>query len=115
MKPTQKAVLYIVAGCLILFGGFACHSTDSYVGTYQATDMTDDAQKENHIELMENGQGSWICCENEVLFTWYIRGNELRINTKEGGIMVGKLKKDSFTITMPGNKKLRFVKIRSLE
>ena len=62
---------------------------------------------------MENGEGSWECCGNEVLFSWYVKGNELRINTKEGGIMVGELQKESFIITLPGNKKLTFVKISS--
>jgi hypothetical protein len=112
LKP-QKKVLYVFAACLLLFVGFACNSTDSYIGTYQAIDTTRETNKENIIQLMENGQGTWGCCDGEVLFTWYVKDNELRINTKEGGIMVGQLGNESFTIALPGKKRLFFVKITS--
>jgi hypothetical protein len=105
--------LYVFAICLFVLVGFGCNSTDSYLGTYQAIDITEEGPKENTIELMENGKGAWGCCDGEVLFTWYVKGKELRINTKEGGIMVGKLKNDSFSITLPGNKRLLFVKAPS--
>lgn len=111
MKPKKITALYALAACLFVLGGFACNSKDSYVGKYRAVNIAETDQKENYIELMENGEGTWNCCDGEVLFTWYVRNNELRINTKEGGIMVGKLKNDSFTITLPGKKTLTFVKI----
>ncbi len=111
MKSIKFNALYVLGACLIVIGGFACDSTDRYLGKYQAIDITEETQKENIIELMENGEGAWGCCDGEVLFTWYIKGNELRINTKEGGIMVGKLENESFTITLPGKKTLSFVKI----
>lgn len=97
--------------CLLVPVLFACNSTDSYIGTYQAIDTIGDTRKENIIELMENGEGSWCCGDGEVLFTWYVKGNELRINTKEGGIMVGKLENKSFTVTLPGQKTLSFIQI----
>lgn len=112
MNIRKITTLYVFAVCLFVCIGFGCNATDSYIGTYEAIDKT----KEPHrIELMENGEGAWGCCEGEVLFTWYIKKNELRINTKEGGIMVGKLKKDSFMITLPGKKMLLFVKENAQE
>ncbi|MDA8404530.1 MAG: hypothetical protein M0Z56_10100 [Desulfobacteraceae bacterium] len=111
MKPQKIIILYAVTACLFVFGGFACSPTDEYIGKYKAIDITENAQKESYIELMENGEGSWTCCDGEVLFTWYVKKNELRINTKEGGIMVGKLKNKSFTIMLPGKKTLTFVKM----
>ncbi len=113
LKSPGIFALYVFAACLLAFIGFACNSTDSYVGKYQAIDMTDETHKENFIELMENRQGVWTCCDGEVPFTWYVKDNDLRINTKEGGIMVGKLKNESFIITLPGNKMLSFVKVLS--
>lgn len=113
MKRENTIILYVCAACLLVFSGLACHSSDSYVGTYQAVDTDEEPPKENFIELMENGEGFWACCDGEVPFTWYVKGSELRINTKEGGIMVGKLKKDSFTIQLPGKKMLSFAKIPS--
>lgn len=113
MNIRKITALYVFAVCLFVCIGFGCNSTDSYIGTYEAIDMTRETNKENIIELMENGEGAWGCCDGEVLFTWYVKRDELRINTKEGGIMVGKLKKDSFTITLPGKRRLTFVKIPS--
>lgn len=96
-----------------MIAGFACDSSENYVGTYRAIDITSAERTENTIELLENGEGAWGCCDGEVLFTWYVKKNELRINTKEGGIMVGEIKKNAFTITLPGEKTLTFVKIPS--
>ena len=107
MNIRKITALYVFAVCLFVCIGFGCNSTDSYIGTYQAIDTT---KETHHIELMENGEGAWGCCAGEVLFTWYVKRDELRINTKEGGIMVGKLNNQSFTITLPGKKMLLFVK-----
>ncbi|RJP93862.1 MAG: hypothetical protein C4518_04965 [Desulfobacteraceae bacterium] len=115
MKPEKLTVLRVLAACLLMFGGFACNSIDNYAGKYQAVDITESGKKINHIELMENGEGAWTCCDGEVLFTWYVKNKELRINTKEGGIMVGKLENSSFTIALPGKKILTFVKVSSQE
>jgi hypothetical protein len=115
LKQTKIIVFYVFAACLFAFGGFACSKTDKYIGKYQAIDITENGQKEHYVELMENGEGTWNCCEGEVLFTWYVKKNELRINTKEGGIMVGKWKDESFTITLPGKKTLTFVKMPAPE
>ena len=111
LSQRKRTITYAVAACLLLVGGFACNSTDTYLGTYEATDNTGGTQKQICIELLENGEGSWTCCDNEVLFTWYARGGELRINTKEGGTMVGRFSNQSFTITLPGSKQLTFVKL----
>jgi len=115
LKPEKLTVLRVLAACLLMFGGFACNSIDNYAGKYQAVDITESGKKINHIELMENGEGAWTCCDGEVLFTWYVKNKELRINTKEGGIMVGKLENSSFTIALPGKKILTFVKVSSQE
>ena len=115
MSYRKINALYVFAACFFVFVGFGCNSTDSYVGTYRAIDVTRETNRENFIELMENGEGAWGCCDGEVLFTWYVKGKELRINTKEGGTMVGKLEKESFTITLPGKKMLTFVKNNSPE
>lgn len=110
----MKLIRMVVAG-LILFGGFACHSNDRYIGIYESLDRGDGTLKKNVIELLENGEGVWRCCDGEVPFIWYVKGRELRINTKEGGIMVGNLRDDAFTIILPGNKKLTFTRAASPE
>lgn len=111
MKFIKTGLVRIMIAGLIVAGGFACQSRDRYVGTYESSDSGDGTQKKNIIELMENGEGLWRCCDDEVQFVWYVKEDELRINTKEGGIMVGNLRDGAFTITLPGNKRLRFTRI----
>ncbi len=75
----------------------SCESKDKYAGTYQAKDV----RGEVHVELKPSGEGVWIAGTQEVSFSWYIKGGDLRINTKEGGVLVGKIEGDSIRITLP--------------
>ena len=47
----------------------------------------------------------------EVTFAWYIKRGELRVNTKGGGVIVGKIDKDTIQITLPGSKIMSFKKV----
>lgn len=98
--------------CAVLSG---CPSKTPFVGTYEALDSEGGVTKKNVIELMENGKGVWRCCHGEVEFSWHIKGTELRINAKEGGVMVGALEKGAFTVAMPGQKTLRFARTERKE
>ena len=64
------------------------------------------------IELKANGDGAWKSGGEEIPFSWHIKGGELRINTKGGGVIVGGLEKDTIHLILPGNKKMTFRKIR---
>jgi hypothetical protein len=46
----------------------------------------------------------------EVPFAWYIKRGDLRVNTKAGGVIVGKIDKDTIHMTLPGSKALTFRK-----
>jgi hypothetical protein len=76
-------------------------------------DTTDTISKVNTIELMEGGEGVWICCDREVKFSWYVKNNQLRIHTQEGGVMVGELDNNSFMMTLPGKKGMMFIRVPS--
>ena len=43
-------------------------------------------------------------------FAWYVKRGDLRVNTKAGGVIVGKIDKDAIYITLPGSKALTFRK-----
>ena len=83
--------------CLSLAICVSCESKDKYVGTYEAKDK----RGEVRVELKPNGEGVWIAGTQEVSFTWYIKGGDLRVNTKEGGVLVGKIEGDTIRITVP--------------
>jgi len=97
----QKKGSVTVIGVCLLCWCFAiclsCESKDKYAGTYE----TKDKGGEVRVELKANGEGVWVAGTQEVSFAWYIKGGDLRINTKEGGVLVGKIEGNAIRITLP--------------
>jgi len=94
--------------CLVLALCPACESSDKYVGTYGAQGKTGEVR----MELKANGQGIWIAGNQEVTFSWHIKKGDLRINTKEGGVIVGKIEGSAIRIGLPGQKDLLFKRVQ---
>jgi hypothetical protein len=90
----------------------ACGSKDKVAGNYQEEGKDVPSQAATVIELKANGDGAWKSGGEEIPFSWHIKGGELRINTKGGGVIVGDLEKDTIHLILPGNKKMTFRKIR---
>jgi hypothetical protein len=90
----------------------ACGSKDKVVGSYQAEGKDLPKQGGTVIELKANGDGAWKSGGEEIPFSWYIKGGELRINTKGGGVLVGAFEKDTIHLTLPDNKEMIFRKIK---
>lgn len=95
----------------------SCESKEKYVGTYKAEGQK--PGKEIILELKENGDGLWRVSSDEVAgtfvevpFAWYIKRGDLRVNTRAGGVIVGKIEKDTIQITLPGSETLIFRKAR---
>jgi hypothetical protein len=100
-------------GCILIFGATGCKVKDKHIGIYEAVESGEKASKEKIIiELMEKSKGVWRRSNEEVSFSWYIKNDELRINTKNGGTMVGKIKKNGITMILPGEEEIRFKKIQ---
>ncbi len=95
-------ILLLIASC----------SKDEFAGSYRAEEKDLPGQVETIIELKPNGEGAWKSGSEEIPFAWYIKGGELRINTKGGGVIVGGLEKDTIHMILPGDKKMTFRKIR---
>jgi hypothetical protein len=90
--------------CLTLILCSACESKDKYAGTYDAQGKTGEVR----LELKASGEGIWIAGNQEVSFSWHIKKGDLRINTKEGGVIVGKIEGSAIRISLPGQKELVF-------
>ena len=95
----------------------SCESRDKYVGVYKAEGQK--SAKGIILELKENGDGLWKVSSDEakgafveVPFAWYIKRGDLRVNTKAGGVIVGKIDNDTIQIALPGSKTLIFRKTR---
>ena len=103
-----------VSLCVLFMFLLSCESNDSYVGVYKASGKETAKQEAVILELKANGNGVWRVGSKEVFseipVAWYIKRGELRINTKEGGVIVGKIEKDTIRMTLPGFGALTFRK-----
>ena len=113
-----RARCWIFGLCVLALALASCESGDKYVGVYRAEAAGGAKQQAVILELRANGDGVWKVDSDgasgappvEVPLTWYIKRGSLRINTKEGGVMVGNISKDTIEITLPGPKTLTFRK-----
>jgi hypothetical protein len=108
---------WVVGLCALVVFLASCVSRDKYVGVYQAEAKGIAKQAAVILELRANGDGVWKVASDEakgtfveVPFVWYIKRGELRVNTKAGGVIIGKIGKDTFEMTLPGSKTLTFRK-----
>lgn len=115
-KSGFQAYGWVAALCMLMMLLVSCESGDKYVGSYRS-EATESVKQAIILELRANGDGVWKVVSDEakgppveVPFTWYIKRGSLRINTKEGGVIVGSIKKDTIHITLPGPKALTFKK-----
>ncbi len=106
LKPGYPNPLWLALVCLLLLFSFSCGSKARYAGLYKAQ------ESESYIELKENGEGVWRVKDNEDSFSWYVKGDEIRLNTKAGGIIVANIQEDdTLEVTLPGGRKMSFKRI----
>jgi hypothetical protein len=118
MKKSRYQGYRWMAGLFVLLVSLlSCGSEDKYVGVYQAQATWTAKQGVTILELKANGDGLWRASSGkvtgtfvEVPFAWYIKRGELRVNTKAGGVIIGKIDKDTIQITLPGSRALTFRK-----
>jgi hypothetical protein len=98
----RKTFLVVLA--VFLFCIFSCSPLkDKYTGTYIEIEREGLLENtENFLELNENGNGTWRVLDDEVRFRWSLRRDEIRLHTKEGGIIVGKIQGDIIEVTLSG-------------
>jgi hypothetical protein len=111
----SKTILLItISAALILIAVTAgCNYKDQHIGVYEAVESGGKTSKEKIIiELKEKSIGAWRRSDEEVAFSWSVNKDELRINTRDGGTMVGKIKKKGITMILPGEEEILFKKVR---
>ncbi len=100
-----SAVLILLVVCL-----WACSKPEGYIGVYEVPDGENSSHAGTEIELKEDHQGVWRTSEEEVTFRWDESDGDIRFRTREGGIVLGKISKDSLEVRLPGTGLLRFIK-----
>jgi len=89
-----------------------CGPSTGHVGTYIAEIEASPYHHETILELKETGVGVWRVGDDEVTFSWYAKGNELRFNTKSGGVIVAYLDNEIIHVTIPGSEDFCFKKVK---
>jgi hypothetical protein len=103
----RNLILITFIGLLMIMN-FSCDQKEGYIGIYSA--QGEDVSKTSEIELKENGQGVWRVLDDETSFRWSISKNEIRLHTKSGGVIVGKIKGNTIEIVLPGRSAMYFKK-----
>ncbi len=93
-------------------GGFSCERADRYVGTYLAQPGEVSERSETFIALKENGLGVWRVVDDEASFRWDTKGDEIRLHTKSGGVITGKIQDDALKIALPGRSVRHFKRVK---
>ncbi len=112
-KIRPSVFLLPLSFCLLLFSvASGCSPGTQHVGTYSAEIKDSPHRSETTLELKETGTGIWKVGDDEVTFSWHVTGNELRLYTKNGGVIVGSLDNQIIHVTFPGSNGLVFRKVK---
>jgi hypothetical protein len=113
MDVRSSHIGYLLVALLLVFSP-ACDVfkyEERWEGIYEAQAEEDSKYAGATIELKEDGEGTWIMLDDEAPFSWYKKGDQLRLNTKGGGVIVGEIQdEDSFEIQLPGAERMSFKK-----
>ncbi len=86
--------------CIILL--FSCANEDKYIGTYAPMKKPPPELAGLTVELKKNGQGIRRVRGEEVFFEWSVKSDEIRFHTKDGGIIVAKIRNNILEVSLPG-------------
>lgn len=100
-KTTWTLLLF-----LILFAG--CENRSAFMGKYTAEGDEGGGVPTVVLELAEAGRGSWTAEGETVPFRWDSAGDEIRLHTKAGGIVQGRLVGERLSVSLPGAILVRF-------
>ena len=104
-------ILIWIVGLLIL-NNVGCNAKDEHIGIYEAVDTSEESSQEKiYIELKENSKGAWKRQGEEVPFSWNVKNDQLRINTKDGGTMIGEFKRKGLIMIFPDEIEIEFKKL----
>ena len=109
MKTLNRGPSVILAFVLVSIWG--CSEPDGLEGRYRA-ELRDKTQPQMiTLELGITGQGTWKTGGDQVSFKWEVRGTEVRLHTREGGVLAGRVGNNTIDLQLPGMPSLTFNKM----
>ncbi len=107
-KKYIQCCFAIVIGMMFIVSG--CTEQPDMVGVYQKV-SGETSGTSSIIKLEQNKEGIWEKGIDEIPFNWSIRGNEIRLHSKTGGVIIGRLIEDGFIIELPETESFVFHKM----
>lgn len=96
--------------CLGLFLVFMIPGCDQgsepVAGTYRAEGPAGPIE----LILKDSGEGIWSSAADEISFKWSVDEKKLRLHTKAGGVIEGRLQQEAVVVNLPGVGELKFLK-----
>lgn len=102
--------LLVILLCIFISPAFSCGVKEAYQGTYNVEEKQSSKDSGTQIELNERGKGIWRVFDDEIPFRWDVKKSEIRLSTRQGGTIRGKIRGEILEITLPGSKILSFKK-----
>jgi len=91
----------------------ACSPEQGFLGTYKPIPGSPPEYVGLLVELKKGGKGIRHFQNGESLnFKWVVKGEEIRIHTKSGGIIIARRKGDLIEVRFPGPQIVYFEKVK---
>lgn len=110
---SRRLLLAALALCLALAAAFApgCSDRDELVGKYEAAAGQDGPVV---LVLEGNGEGEWRVQNQSVTFTWEALPREIRLHTKDGGVIAGRRQDQNILVDLPGVGEFVFTRVSTV-
>jgi hypothetical protein len=109
MKPLNRFPYFILG--FVLLSCWGCREGDGLEGRYRGILPNKNQPQAVTLELGRTGQGTWKTGGDQVPFKWKIRGTEVRLHTREGGVIIGTVGDNTIALQLPGMPSLTLKKI----
>jgi hypothetical protein len=90
---------------------WGCGGADGLEGRYRAEFQDKTQPKVITLELGRTGQGTWKTGGDQVSFKWEVKGAKVRLHTREGGVLAGRIGNNSLELQLPEMPSLTFDKL----
>lgn len=108
MKRSLVRLIIGIPACLLVAVVIACGAPEKHQGAYFSEG--DQRVPAMSIELQEGGKGVWKKGNEKFSFNWGMKGEELRLHLKDGGVLVGHVRNGGLEISLPGAGQIVFSK-----
>ena len=96
---------------LVLLSLWGCNHRERLEGRYRAEIQEGNQPRLVTLELGINGQGTWKAEGDQVSFRWEARSAQIRLHTRQGGVLLGTVGEKIIAVTLPGMPPLTFRKM----